>query len=60
VSYQGADPVVAKMSASQLDALISKTEKDMHRAAKAMEFMEAARLRDELFALQTRREEMTG
>ena len=58
--YQGADPVVAKMSASQLDALIIKTEKDMHRAAKAMEFMEAARLRDELFALQTRRKEMTG
>jgi excinuclease UvrABC nuclease subunit len=32
----------------------------MERAAKAMEFMEAARLRDELHALEARRKEVQG
>ena len=43
------------MSAEGLDKLIAKTKRDMERAAKAMEFMEAARLRDELHALKERR-----
>ena len=37
-----------------------QNQKDMERAAKAMEFMEAARLRDELFALEARRKEVKG
>jgi len=49
------DPVVERMDAEALDRLVAKTQRDMERAAKAMEFMEAARLRDELFALQARR-----
>ena len=49
------DPIVQSMSASDLDKLIAKTKRDMARAAKAMEFMEAARLRDEIHALETRR-----
>lgn len=54
------DPVVQNMGAAQLDKLMAKTKKDMQRAAKAMEFMEAARLRDELFALEVRRKEVKG
>src|SRR6059058_3797853 len=36
----------------QLEKVISKTKKEMEKAAKDMDFMEAARLRDEMFALQ--------
>ena len=52
------DPIVQAMSAADLDKLIGKTKRDMERAAKAMEFMEAARLRDELHALEMRRKEV--
>ena len=48
------DPIVQAMSAADLDKLLAKTKRDMERAAKAMEFMEAARLRDELHALEAR------
>ncbi|MDE6023201.1 MAG: UvrB/UvrC motif-containing protein, partial [Muribaculaceae bacterium] len=47
-----ADPVVEYMSASDLKARIAKVQADMTKAAKAMDFMEAARLRDELLALK--------
>jgi excinuclease ABC subunit B len=47
-----ADPVIEFMSKEQIEKSIKETEKRMLRAAKAMDFMEAARLRDELFALQ--------
>ncbi len=47
-----ADPVVQYMSKDQLKKSIEETQKRMMRAAREMEFMEAARLRDELFALQ--------
>ena len=49
------DPIVQSMSAAELDKLIAKTQRDMERAAKAMEFMEAARLRDELQVLNALR-----
>ena len=52
------DPIVQSMSAADLDKLLAKTKRDMERAAKAMEFMEAARLRDELHALEARRKEV--
>ena len=48
------DPIVQSMSAKDLEKLMAKTKRDMERAAKAMEFMEAARLRDELLALEAR------
>ncbi len=48
------DPIVQSMSAEDLEKLMAKTKRDMERAAKAMEFMEAARLRDELLALEAR------
>jgi excinuclease ABC subunit B len=47
-----ADPVIDYGSKTQLEKLISKTEKDMLRAAKEMDFMDAARLRDELSVLK--------
>jgi excinuclease ABC subunit B len=47
-----ADPVVGYMDAQQLGKLISSTQKKMENAAQDLDFMEAARLRDELFELQ--------
>lgn len=47
-----ADPLVAYMSQDQLTKLIQETEKQMKIAAEALNFMEAARLRDELAALE--------
>lgn len=47
-----ADPVVAYMSKPELKKLITKTQKAMETAAKDLDFMEAARLRDEMLELQ--------
>lgn len=47
-----ADPVIQYMSADALKKAIDKTKKDMEAAAKEMDFDTAARLRDEMFALQ--------
>ncbi|HMJ71363.1 MAG TPA: excinuclease ABC subunit UvrB [Cyclobacteriaceae bacterium] len=47
-----ADPVVAYMSKDDLLKLSETTKKAMEKAAKELEFMEAARLRDEYLALQ--------
>jgi excinuclease ABC subunit B len=52
-----ADPVVAYMSIEQLEKSITYTRKQMEKAAKELDFIEAARLRDELFALETRKKE---
>ncbi len=43
---------------AQLDKLIAQTKKGMEKAAKDLDFMDAARLRDELFKLQKEREDM--
>jgi len=47
-----ADPVVRYMSDQQLEQSIKYTRKQMEAAAKDLDFIEAARLRDELFALE--------
>jgi excinuclease ABC subunit B len=47
-----ADPIVSLMSLDQLKKTIEETKKRMNKAAKDLDFMEAARLRDEMFALQ--------
>jgi excinuclease ABC subunit B len=47
-----ADPVVQYMSKDQLKKAVDETQKRMQKAAKDLDFIEAARLRDELFALQ--------
>ena len=47
-----ADPIVPYMSAKQLDSYIENLRTQMMNAAKEMEFMEAARLRDEILKLE--------
>jgi excinuclease ABC subunit B len=47
-----ADPVVQYMSSDELKKQITKLKSAMIRAAKDMDFMEAARLRDEMYALE--------
>lgn len=47
-----ADPVIRYMSKDDLKKTIEKTRKAMTEAAKKMEFIEAARLRDELVKLE--------
>ncbi|MCC8134668.1 MAG: excinuclease ABC subunit UvrB [Tannerellaceae bacterium] len=47
-----ADPVVQYMSRPQLEKTIEKTKKQMTDAAKKLDFIEAAQLRDELIKLQ--------
>lgn len=51
-------PVVQYMSVDQLKKMIEKTKKEMMSAAKDLNFMEAARLRDEMFALEKRLSEI--
>lgn len=41
------DPMIEHLSASQLRSLLDSTRKKMYEAAKALDFSEAARLRDE-------------
>ncbi len=47
-----ADPVIDYLDEKSLKKAIERTEKEMLRAAKEMEYMEAARLRDELEELK--------
>ena len=59
VSYQdeikqamAADPIVEYMTPKQLEKSIENTRTSMLKASKLMDFAEAARLRDEMYALQ--------
>ena len=47
-----ADPVVSYMNAEQLEKAIRQTRRKMEKAAKELDFMAAASLRDEMFELQ--------
>ena len=47
-----ADPVVRYMSKSELQKLINQSRRSMEKAVKELDFSEAARLRDEMFAYQ--------
>ncbi len=47
-----ADPVVAYMSKPEIEKMLQKTKAAMQKAAKEMDFLEAARLRDEMFMLE--------
>ena len=51
-SSVAADPVVQYMSKAQLQKAIDTAKRDMERAAKDMDFLQAAKLRDEMFALE--------
>ena len=47
-----ADPVVKYMNADALEKAIVKTKREMEKAAKELDFIEAARLRDEMYRYQ--------
>jgi excinuclease ABC subunit B len=47
-----ADPVVAYLSKDELIKMADRTRRAMEKAAKELEFMEAAKLRDEYMAIQ--------
>ncbi len=52
-----ADPVISYLSKEELQKMAERTRKAMEKAAKELEFIEAARLRDEYLALQKAIEE---
>lgn len=49
---KAAEEETAYITIPQLEKLIARTKKEMEKAARDLDFMEAARLRDEMFALQ--------
>ena len=55
-----ADPLIQYMSKPQLQQAVDKVRKDMGKAAKEMDFLQAAKLRDELFALEKTFAELFG
>lgn len=54
-----ADPVLAYMSKDQLEKSIQETRRKMEKAAKELDFMQAAQFRDELFSLQEQLKQKT-
>lgn len=53
-----ADPIVPYMTAGELERSITRLREQMLAAAKEMEFIEAARMRDEIIKLEAKLEEM--
>lgn len=53
-----ADPVVQYLSKDKLEKLIQQTQKQMEKAAKELNFMEAARLRDEWQSQKSRLDQL--
>ena len=51
-NYLAADPVVQYMSKADIEKAIETTKKDMLKASKELDFLLAAKLRDEMFALE--------
>jgi excinuclease ABC subunit B len=47
-----ADPLVKYMDADAIQKRIAQTKREMEKAAKELDFIDAARLRDEMFALE--------
>jgi len=47
-----ADPVIHYMNKDQLKKTIAATKKSMEKAARELDFIEAARLRDEMYELE--------
>jgi excinuclease ABC subunit B len=52
IATLAAEPVMNHMTKEQLQKAITQTRKSMEAAAKEMDFIEAARLRDEMFVLE--------
>jgi excinuclease ABC subunit B len=55
-----ADPVVQYMSKDELKRSIENTKKDMDKASRELDFLLAAKLRDEMFALESVMKERFG
>jgi excinuclease ABC subunit B len=55
-----ADEQLSYTTIPQIEKAIAQTKKQMEKAARDMDFIEAARLRDEMFRLQKEREKMVG
>ena len=55
-----ADPVIATMTPQQLDKAIARTRRLMNEAASRMDFMEAAQYRDEMFKLESLKDNKEG
>jgi len=55
-----ADPVIQYMTKDQMQKTIGETKKRMQKAAKDLDFMEAARLRDEMYDLEKLFQEKFG
>lgn len=55
-----ADPIVQYMTKAEMQKSIDKTRKEMGKAARDMDFLLAARLRDEMFAMEKLFEERFG
>ena len=53
-----ADPVIRYMDENQLGKTISRTKKEIERVVKDLDFVEAARLRDEMIAMEELLEQM--
>ena len=51
-SAVAADPVIANMGKAELEKQIERSRRQMLKAAKDMQFMEAARLRDEIIKME--------
>jgi excinuclease ABC subunit B len=52
-NYLAADPVVQYMSKAELQKAIDTAKKEMMKASKEMDFLMAAKMRDEMFALES-------
>ena len=60
VQTVAAEEQVVYQTIPQMEKAIAKTKKEMEKAARDLDFMEAARLRDEMFAMQKQLQEMKG
>jgi excinuclease ABC subunit B len=58
VQSAAAEDQVVYQTSPQMEQAIAKTKKEMEKAARDLDFMEAARLRDEMFSLQKQLQEM--
>ncbi|AXY76734.1 excinuclease ABC subunit UvrB [Paraflavitalea soli] len=58
VVHAAAEEQAVYQTIPQLEKAIGKTKKEMEKAARDLDFMEAAKLRDEMFGMQKKLEEM--
>jgi excinuclease ABC subunit B len=58
VQTAAAEEQVVYQTIPQMEKAIAKTKKEMEKAARDLDFMEAARLRDEMFAMQKQLQEL--